>query len=256
VKPSVFDSQPGSSNASPVYDHSRTYTELTLRSIPHRMRLRSIERAVRDLDLPQAPSLADLGCGNGFITDRLARQIGAVEVCGYDVTGGQLEEGQRRYPHIRFVKADLNQPPQETRLPRFDLVTCFETLEHVGNPSALLSNLVSALKPTGIGLLTMPIEVGLIGVAKFVAKTLIAAAPPRSVAVTSELSQSPGTWARYATALTLGGDITRFRDQRARWGTHLGFDWRRTAESLARLGVEFEGRTIGTTRLYRLRVSS
>lgn len=207
---------------------------------------------MRQLALPRNPSIADFGCGNGFITARIAHLTRAAEVHGYDLTATQLDEGRRRYAHIAFHEIDLNSPQSAVRMPRFDLVTCFETIEHVGSPFALLSNLMAALKPTGVALVTMPIEVGLIGLAKFLAKTVIAAAPPRPSVVTSELSRSPGTWARYALTLMLGGNVAGFRDTRNRWGTHLGFDWRRIKQGLDELGVEFEGRTVGTTRLYRI----
>jgi SAM-dependent methyltransferase len=225
-------------------DHSLTYRVHSLRNLPHRMRLRAIEREARRLNLGAGLSYADFGCSGGYITERVRRLTRAGRAWGFDHLEAHLARGRRQYPAIEFSLIDLNQPNAE--VPPCDFVSCFEMLEHVGNLEAAIGNLLAAIKPGGMALVTVPIEIGPQGIAKFIAKMAYGYS-------LSELPQAPALFRRYVMALLTGARMSRFRDQRRGWGTHFGFDYRDVDDALWRYGEPFRAWNHGTTRFYCIR---
>jgi SAM-dependent methyltransferase len=91
----------------------------------------------------------DVGCGNGYLAERLAGR-------GYAVTGIEQPEGvSREFPgSVRFIAADL-----EGELPDVgmqDIIVCADILEHLRDPAALLKRLRSHLSPGGHFLCSLP----------------------------------------------------------------------------------------------------
>ena len=215
------------------------------------MRVRGILRFLESLELPESPAYADLGSGNGWISQQIAARIGAARPDAYDATPGQLAEGRRRYPHIAFHLLNLNKPNPELA-ERYDFATCLETVEHVGSPETAIRNLVSAIKPRGVGLITVPIETGPIGLVKFLAKACIGLATGKKGYFTKELDPDPKAWFRYLGALLLGQDISRFRDERDRWGTHFGFDYRLVDRVLSESEVPYRRFRVGSSMFYEI----
>ncbi len=225
------------------HDHSLTYRLPALRNLPHRMRLRAIEREVRLLSLSPGLAYADFGCSNGYITARVRQLTQASSALGFDHNAEHLERARAHYPTIEFRLLDLNQSSSE--MSPCDFVTCFETLEHVGNLEAAIDNLLAAVRPGGIILATVPIEIGPRGIIKFAAKMAYGYK-------LSQLPQTPGLLRRYVVALLTGARISRFRDQRRTWGTHFGFDYRDLDDVLKRRRVHFQAWNSGMTRFYRI----
>ena len=219
----------------------------TVRNLPHRIRLRTIESLVRTLDLPEKPSYADFGCGNGYVSEHVRRLIAARKTYGFDQQQEQLERGCSSYPDIQFSRFDLNNPRGSPV--RCDLVTCFETLEHVGRLDCAVANLVSAVAPGGTLLISVPIEIGVVGLAKLALK----------LAYRYDFSELPamsGLRRRYAWALVTGARMSRFRDGRPRWGTHFGFDHRDLCDALSQFEVDLRRVNSFTTHLCIARVRS
>ena len=209
-----------------VLDHSTTY-RLSLRTFPHLLRKRAILKQVRHI---KATTYADFGCSNGYITNAVARAIGAQTVHAYDHETRHFDKGKANYAEIDFRQIDLN---QSSKLGPYDLVTCFETLEHVGN----LKNAVETVRRAGqTVIISVPIEIGFVGIIKFLAKVII-----------FRYQTLGGFWPYFKTLLT-NGDIGRFRDERTGWGTHFGFDYR----ELDRLIGPCRKFNSGTSRFYIL----
>lgn len=213
-------------------DHSVTYRNWSVKNLGHRQRLAHIERTVRAIELGPNPSFADVGCSNGFVTDRLREALGLPEADGYDYVVDHFELGRARHPRIRFSAHDLCAVP----LPRkYSLVTCFETLEHVGDLTLAVKNLVASVRPGGHLLISVPVEYGPLGAVKYVLKRRVYG---------YRLDELPGgeavAWDYWRTLVT-SGPISRFRTTgRAGWGTHFGFDSREVGEVLERVGLPFK----------------
>lgn len=194
-----------------VLDHSAIYTSRELRHWHHRARLRRILAEVSAYR--QASSIADIGCSNGYITN-LLNEVCPGDVCGFDYLPELVDSASAAYPHIRFRRADLNRDVKWGGT--FDLVCCFETLEHVGDLQKALDNILSALCRDGVLIVSVPVEVGFWGIAKYCAKMLYG----------YSLDEIDAGRAEYFAALMTGGDVSRFRRRAYTWGTHFGFDWR------------------------------
>jgi SAM-dependent methyltransferase len=101
--------------------------------------------------LGHAPSVLDLGCGDG----RLTAELDAAELTAADVSAVALERARGRLPGARPVEPEPDAP-----LPfddgAFDLVLCAETVEHVRDVQLLLSEVRRVLRPGGTLALTTP----------------------------------------------------------------------------------------------------
>jgi SAM-dependent methyltransferase len=96
--------------------------------------------------LARRRSLLDIGCGNGFMLEEALSQ-GYEEVRGVEPT---LAAANAASPAIReFIETEpmrdgLFAPDQ------FDVITLFQTLDHLGDPNAVLAEAARALRGGGI----------------------------------------------------------------------------------------------------------
>lgn len=97
----------------------------------------------------------DIACGTGFGCEMLA-QGGATEVVGVDVDTAALAAAQQgiRSQSVTFLLANGTALPFESG--RFDLVTSFETLEHIPENQKFVSELRRILAPSGTLILSTP----------------------------------------------------------------------------------------------------
>ncbi len=225
-------------------DHSLIYKDKSLKNWTHRQRLKEIRSIIQNEVLADIDSLkyADVGCGTGYLTDVVSSMLSPSEVVGLDHSE-HLEVARARYPDYRFEFLELNEPSEAGK---YDFVTCFETLEHVGKPFVAIDNLIRATEKNGTLLITLPIEIGPVGIFKFLAKT---------VCYGYKLDELPGEggaqlYNRYLSSLIAYKDISVYRDQRFGWGTHFGFDYRIVDKYLKSLNVAYRVKNVVTTRFY------
>ncbi|HUT73928.1 MAG TPA: class I SAM-dependent methyltransferase [Armatimonadota bacterium] len=97
----------------------------------------------------------DLGSGGGYGSYLLA-QAGAREVLGLDRDDRAIAFSQRGYsaPGLSYAVGDALITGLESE--SFDLVVCFEVLEHIMQHDELLSEIVRLLRPDGICLVSTP----------------------------------------------------------------------------------------------------
>jgi 2-polyprenyl-3-methyl-5-hydroxy-6-metoxy-1,4-benzoquinol methylase len=227
-------------------DHSITYRRLRLRNIPHIKRLNDIKALISSLKVPPGGSYADFGCSNGYVTDQVRQLVRAAHTTGFDHLDEHFEEGRRRHPELEFATIDLNR--FDAARPQFDFVTCFETLEHTGNLGNALRNVVHAVRPGGIGVISVPVEVGFAGIVKFLVKVGLYGYTLK------ELPQRPSLRRDYVMALMKGERIGKFRSEsRSHWGTHFGFDTRDVDDLLAQEPVNVSASNRGFTRFWVIR---
>ena len=203
--------------------HESSYKGASLSSVVHRLRLQSIIRTIRSLSFPKDGQFADFGCSNGFLFEVLLNSIPDMRlmtIFGFDHSEELLEVARlRNLERAIFRYLDLNLPHPAFSAP-FDLVTCFETLEHVGDTTNALKTLIAACKDGGTIVLSLPNETGIPGLIKYVGRRVLRRNPYGDFFdKRSEL--------RYIWHLLVGKSIGMFRNPpAASWGPHLGFDWR------------------------------
>ena len=92
----------------------------------------------------------DVGCGGGILAEAMAEK--GAEVTGIDAGEAPLEVAKL---HLKESKLDVNylrataEDFAKTYRERFDVVTCLELLEHVPDPSAVVSACQRLVKPGG-----------------------------------------------------------------------------------------------------------
>ena len=97
----------------------------------------------------------DVACGEGYGAALLAGV--AASVTGADLNAAAVAHARTRYPggNLRFIEADatnLSALPAQS----FDLITSFETLEHVAAQDALLAGCARLLAPGGMLMVSTP----------------------------------------------------------------------------------------------------
>ena len=218
------------------WTHARSYAGLSPAALVHRARFRQLRRQLRTLDLPDWGLLVDLGCSDGFVLSELRAGADVPpgwRLHGYDRRVRWLNAARHRgVPRARFRRLDLNDESARTR-EQGDLVTCLETLEHVGDYRSALQVIHHAIRPSGRLILSMPVEVGPLGLVKLLGRPLTRRRPYAG------FFASPGQRLSYAAAVARGGDIGRYRSPaRLAWGPHLGFDHRAVRDHIRDRYVE------------------
>ncbi len=103
--------------------------------------------------LVRGRQVLDAGCGVGWGTGLLVA-AGASSATGLDLDADAVANARGRVPGAHFVQGDLAQLPWDAG--SFDLVVCFETLEHVADQEQALDELVRVLAPDGLLLVSSP----------------------------------------------------------------------------------------------------
>jgi 2-polyprenyl-3-methyl-5-hydroxy-6-metoxy-1,4-benzoquinol methylase len=97
-------------------------------------------------NLENVDRICDLGCGNGYLTGRLAAL--GYEVVGVDASETGLEIARQNYANAKFVKAFIDQGLEhDTDLGKFDLVVSSDVIEHLYSPGELIEAASTLLKP-------------------------------------------------------------------------------------------------------------
>jgi SAM-dependent methyltransferase len=98
-------------------------------------------------------TVLDAGCGVGWGSELLLA-AGARRVTGVDLSPDAIANARARVPGARFLVGDLVALGLETA--EFDVVVCFEALEHVPDPLQCLDELVRVLHPDGTLFVSSP----------------------------------------------------------------------------------------------------
>lgn len=96
----------------------------------------------------------DVGCGVGYGSRLLAEQ-GAASVTAFDISSEAVVHARRFYGHpaVRFhVSSAVEFGFKE----RFDVVTCFELIEHVEDQEAVIDRIFEAMDDDGILIISTP----------------------------------------------------------------------------------------------------
>jgi SAM-dependent methyltransferase len=98
-------------------------------------------------DLADDARIADIGCGSGEFTARLAAVYPKATIVGIDILEGPLAYARAKHgsDRIRFLQGDAFALPFETA--SFDLVVCRHMTQSVPHPEKVLAELVRICKP-------------------------------------------------------------------------------------------------------------
>jgi 2-polyprenyl-3-methyl-5-hydroxy-6-metoxy-1,4-benzoquinol methylase len=107
---------------------------------------------VKDLmDHINPPSLLDLACGNGYITNQFTNTFD--HIVGIDASKEQIEIAKNTYPKIEFVNT-LCEDYETDEL--FTTITAINVLEHVIDPIKFISKTSQHLSSKGVFIFYVP----------------------------------------------------------------------------------------------------
>lgn len=94
----------------------------------------------------------DVGCGSGHLLEELHTWSVPRNTAGCDFSNESVRFSCKRFPCYHFFQHDIYDPLSEL----YDVILCTEVLEHLERPWLALNNLVSAVRPGGTLVLTVP----------------------------------------------------------------------------------------------------
>lgn len=111
------------------------------------------DQAIRLLQIPSGASVADIGAGSGYMTERLAAQVGpAGRVYANDVQPQMIEILRRRLEkrkitNVVLVQGEIDDP----RLPAatMDMALMVDVYHELSQPQLMLRHIRESLKPGG-----------------------------------------------------------------------------------------------------------
>ena len=93
----------------------------------------------------------DIGCGSGLNAAILSTRV--KEISGVEVSDEAIAAAKKIAPHLAIIKGAW---PDVVIAGTFDLITCFDVLEHIADDKSALRNIESLLNAGGAAILTMP----------------------------------------------------------------------------------------------------
>ncbi|WP_019499473.1 class I SAM-dependent methyltransferase [Pseudanabaena sp. PCC 6802] len=96
----------------------------------------------------------DLGCGNGSLSQQIAKQ--GHEVIGVEDSSSGVLFASQHFPECKFLHASVYDLPYADLENTFDVVLSVDTIEHLLYPRELLRAARRCLKPGGNVILTTP----------------------------------------------------------------------------------------------------
>jgi SAM-dependent methyltransferase len=111
---------------------------------------------------PAAKDFCEVGCGTGFVLAGLESGLPGLNLTGIEYYPEGLPFANARLTRTRLLEGNICQLPFREE---FDVVGCFDVLEHIPDDQLALANLVASLRPGGGLILTVPQHPALWGVA-------------------------------------------------------------------------------------------
>jgi len=97
----------------------------------------------------------DIACGTGY-GSKVLYDAGAKEIVGIDISKETIDFACARYEGypLVFQEGDITDIKYDNNY--FDVITCFETIEHVSNQDKVLLELRRVLQPAGLLIISSP----------------------------------------------------------------------------------------------------
>lgn len=101
-------------------------------------------------------SILDIGCHGGTFTEAISKKFPQARVSGIDISKVAIDYAKKTRPKIHFEVASADNLPFPNQT--FDLITCFDTFEHLPNSAKVLSEIKRVLTKEGKVIFSIPTE--------------------------------------------------------------------------------------------------
>jgi ubiquinone/menaquinone biosynthesis C-methylase UbiE len=112
-----------------------------------------IKNALKMVSFKKDAKYLDIGCSNGKVATWIAKKIKTSDIHGIDIAN--IEDARKN--KIKAVFLDLN---EDKKFPYkdnyFDIITCFDTLEHIYNTDHCIREIKRVLKNDGYAIIIVP----------------------------------------------------------------------------------------------------
>jgi len=103
--------------------------------------------------IPDIRRYMEIGCGTGYVLSGIAQAYPKALLTGSDVFAVGLSHAARRVKVAEMIQMDARHIPYTEE---FDVIGAFDVLEHIKEDETVLSEMLRALRPGGIILITVP----------------------------------------------------------------------------------------------------
>src|SRR5258705_5166321 len=113
-----------------------------------------LHRYALAMEFADGKKVLDIACGEGYGTHLLATR--ATYATGMDIDKSTIEKAKAKYDkkNISFLVSGAEKISANDN--EFDLVGCFETLEHLSDHASVLKEIKRVLKPGGLLIISTP----------------------------------------------------------------------------------------------------
>ncbi len=106
-------------------------------------------------ELARGKKVLDIACGEGYGSFLLAEQASEVISCDKNIEAIKHARHVYQRPNLSFMQGDARHLPiKGSNI--FDLIVCFETLEHIAEQQTLMGEIKRLLKPDGLLIISTP----------------------------------------------------------------------------------------------------
>ena len=98
-------------------------------------------------------SFLEIGCGTGFVLSGISKAFPQTKLVGSEIFTTGLDIAAARVPSASFLQMDARSIPYHEE---FEVIGAFDVLEHIEEDETVLEQIILALKPNGIVLVTVP----------------------------------------------------------------------------------------------------
>ncbi len=116
----------------------------------HGEKIQNAKKMIEQLDFSNC---LDVGCASGYMISMLAKDFPDKKFYGIDAYDRAIAFAKKKYRNISFKVASAESLPFKNNF--FDLVICYETIEHANKPEMLLMEIKRVLRRNGILILAM-----------------------------------------------------------------------------------------------------
>ncbi len=116
----------------------------------HHLKIRSTKKILKNYKFKNC---LDIGCASGYMLSKIARTYPNAKYFGVDVYSQAVNFAKKKYSNLSFRVGFAEKLPFSNNT--FDLITFYETIEHVENPLQALKEIKRVLKTRGLAIVAM-----------------------------------------------------------------------------------------------------
>lgn len=138
-------------------DEERMYVSDPFREYCQYRRLKKIKSLIdEDFNFSRETLILDIGCGDGFSTSFIINDISYKYLVGLELAPSKLAKSRERLKDFHGFVGDAECLPFTEN--SFDFIFCFETLEHLIDPSRAIKEIKRVLNPSGLCIISIPLD--------------------------------------------------------------------------------------------------